>query len=61
MTNNEGRVFEQGEGAAPATQDDHPHDPRGEWWTVCRVCGLAMAAHTTTTVWDDYLEERRRT
>lgn len=27
----------------------HAFTPRGEWWTVCRVCGLAEAAHTSST------------
>lgn len=29
---------------------EHPFTPRGEWWTVCRECGLAEAAHTKTTL-----------
>jgi hypothetical protein len=26
--------------------DDHPFNPRGAWWDLCRVCGLSEAAHT---------------
>ena len=25
---------------------NHPFEPRAEWWTLCRVCGLAESAHT---------------
>jgi hypothetical protein len=31
------------------TVTDHPFRARGEWWTVCETCGLARAAHSTTT------------
>jgi hypothetical protein len=30
--------------------EGHAFIPRGEWWTLCRACGLSEAAHTTTTV-----------
>lgn len=29
----------------PANVDDHPFVPRDEWWSLCKVCGLARAAH----------------
>lgn len=29
---------------------DHPFDPRGEWWSLCKHCGLARAAHRTSTI-----------
>lgn len=35
---------------APADIDDHPFEPRGAWYTLCRHCNMAMAAHTETTV-----------
>lgn len=35
---------------APAEIDDHAFEPRGAWYTLCRHCGLAMAAHEETTV-----------
>lgn len=35
---------------APSPVDDHAFEPRGEWYTVCVHCGLAMAAHSETTV-----------
>lgn len=28
---------------------DHPYDPRGEWWSLCKHCGLARAAHFSAT------------
>ena len=31
---------------APAIIDDHPFEPRAQWFTTCRRCGLAEAAHT---------------
>lgn len=24
---------------------DHPFAPRGDWWSLCRTCGLGQAAH----------------
>lgn len=35
---------------APANIDNHAFEPRGAWYTQCRHCGLAMAAHRETTV-----------
>lgn len=35
---------------APAAIEDHAYVPRGEWWSLCRICGLAEAAHNTTTI-----------
>lgn len=29
---------------------DHPFDPRGEWWSLCKHCGLARVAHKTSTI-----------
>lgn len=29
---------------------DHPFDPKGEWWSLCKHCGLARAAHKTSTI-----------
>lgn len=34
----------------PAIISDHPFEPRSEWWSLCRHCGLAMAAHAETTI-----------
>lgn len=28
---------------------DHAFVPKDKWWTVCRTCGLAEAAHRDTT------------
>lgn len=29
---------------------DHPFEPRGKWWSLCKVCGLARAAHSSSTI-----------
>jgi hypothetical protein len=28
---------------------DHQFEPRGEWWALCKHCGLAGAAHASST------------
>jgi hypothetical protein len=33
----------------PAPVADHAFSPRGEWWSLCRVCSLAEAAHIEKT------------
>jgi hypothetical protein len=35
---------------APSVITDHAFEPRGAWYTVCKHCSLAMAAHAETTV-----------
>jgi hypothetical protein len=34
---------------SPAIISDHPFEPRGEWWSLCKHCGLAQPAHNETT------------
>lgn len=35
----------------PAPVDDHPYKPQNEvYWGLCEQCGLAAAAHKTSTV-----------
>jgi hypothetical protein len=34
---------------SPAIISDHAFDPLTEWWTLCKVCGLAQAAHVSST------------
>jgi hypothetical protein len=34
----------------PAIISDHAFEPRGEWYTLCKHCGLAMPAHSETTI-----------
>ena len=29
----------------PSQIIDHEFDPRGEWWSLCKHCRLARAAH----------------
>lgn len=36
----------ESDNSAPAIITDHPFEPRGEWWTRCRRCDLAEAAHS---------------
>lgn len=43
---------------SPAIIGDHAFVPRAEWWSLCKICGLAQAAHAETTI--DSLEEMRR-
>lgn len=33
----------------PPGVGDHPFEPRGEWWDLCKHCGLARAAHFSST------------
>jgi hypothetical protein len=35
------------DGEAPPTVD-HPYVPRAEWWSLCKACGLAEAAHPSS-------------
>jgi hypothetical protein len=42
-------VTDHGEGATPAMIHNHAFAPDGDWWTTCRQCGLAEAAHLSTT------------
>lgn len=34
----------------PPEVGDHPFEPRGEWWSLCMHCGLARAAHSSSTI-----------
>lgn len=36
--------------AGVATVDEHAFEPRGAWYSLCRICGLALAAHTRSSV-----------
>jgi hypothetical protein len=38
------------EGEAPAIITTHAFVPESAWWSTCRQCGLAEAAHLTTTL-----------
>lgn len=33
---------------APSVISDHPFEPKGEWWSLCRHCNLAESAHKET-------------
>lgn len=35
---------------APSAITDHAFVPRGAWYTVCKHCGLAEAAHKFSTI-----------
>lgn len=41
---------EKGYDEAPAIISDHAFEPRGEWWSLCRHCSLAMSAHKESTI-----------
>jgi len=32
----------------PSIISDHPFEPKGEWWTLCKQCNLAESAHKET-------------
>jgi hypothetical protein len=34
---------------APSIVNDHPFEPKGEWWSLCVHCNLAESAHAETT------------
>lgn len=34
---------------APSIVHDHAYEPSGEWWSLCKHCGLAQAAHSSST------------
>lgn len=34
----------------PSIVNDHPFEPRGEWWSLCEHCNLAESAHAETTI-----------
>jgi hypothetical protein len=38
-----------GHDEAPSVIVDHPFDPKAEWWSLCKVCNLARAAHFSST------------
>jgi hypothetical protein len=42
---------------SPAIIRDHAFEPRGEWWTLCKICSLAEAAHTETTIDHDEIKQ----
>lgn len=35
---------------SPSIINDHPFEPIREWWTLCKHCGLAQAAHSSSTI-----------
>lgn len=34
----------------PSGITDHPFEPKGLWFTLCRHCNLAESAHAETTI-----------
>lgn len=38
------------EDEAPPVVGDHPFEPRGKWWSLCKHCGKARAAHSSSTI-----------
>lgn len=39
-----------GHDEAPPEVDSHPFEPRKQWWSLCKHCGLAQAAHSSSTI-----------
>lgn len=35
---------------SPSVVNDHPFEPRAEWWSRCKHCTLYEAAHAETTL-----------
>lgn len=33
---------------APSVIVDHAFRPRNQWWSLCKICGLARAAHNSS-------------
>lgn len=48
----------RGHDEAPSAITDHAFVPRAQWWSLCKICGLAQAAHSSTTI--DAHEEMRK-
>lgn len=46
----QGRPKEVAHDETPSNITSHPFEPRGEWYTLCKVCSLAEAAHAETTL-----------
>lgn len=36
---------------------DHPFEPKGEWWTLCKQCNFAESAHAETTLRVSYVSD----
>lgn len=34
----------------PSNINDHPFEPKGEWWSLCRHCNFAESAHSETSL-----------
>lgn len=34
----------------PSGVTDHPFEPKGEWWTLCKHCNKAESAHAETAM-----------
>lgn len=47
-----------GHDEAPSVIVDHAFEPRDKWWSLCKHCGLAQAAHSESTI-DSSLEMAR--
>lgn len=43
-------LFQAAHDEAPAIVADHAFEPIAEWWSVCKHCRLAEAAHKETTL-----------
>jgi hypothetical protein len=34
----------------PSITTDHPFEPKGEWWSLCKHCNLAESTHAETVL-----------
>jgi len=51
MDNNPKREVAHDETPSPVT--GHAFVPREQWWSLCKICGFAEAAHEETTLTGD--------
>lgn len=42
------RPAEVAHDTTPSGVTDHPFEPKGEWWTLCKHCNKAESAHAET-------------
>lgn len=40
------RPVEVAHDETPSIIDDHPYEPKAQWWTLCKHCNLAESAHS---------------
>jgi len=54
VTSNPPKPVEVAHDESPAIVSDHKFSPIGEWYTRCRICRLAEAAHAQSERFEYY-------